>query len=86
MYLIFTYVIREVVNKIRFLSQVVLYSFNIIRNTLYDLIFYKKNKHQYKAHYLKPKFRPTDSYFLPICLIVAQMNNVIRYKYICSVN
>lgn len=42
MYLIFTYVIREVVNKIRFLSQVVLYSFNIIRNTLYDLIFYKK--------------------------------------------
>lgn len=43
MYLIFTHVIREVVNKKRFLSHVVLFSFNIIRNTLYDLIFYKKN-------------------------------------------
>lgn len=63
MYLIFTYVIREVVNKIRFLSQVVLYSFNIIRNTLYDLIFYKKNKHQYKAHYFETKI-PSNRFIL----------------------
>lgn len=63
MYLIFTYVIREVVNKKRFLSQVVLYSFNIIRNTLYDLSFYKIKQTPIQGTLLETKI-PSNRFIL----------------------